>query len=192
MIVAATFYAGKIRDAIRAAKFEGNPADIEVIAQAMYPCLKKLHKTFAAYIPIPTTKERQISRGYNLPTRLCEFLATQYRAPIMTLALTRNDTPTQYGLSEDDRRENTNLFSPGPEISVILGTDPPITTPPVLIVDDVIATGTTFSQAMKIMADHKIPCTCLAAAMSPRAAHNFDEELNAVKLPNPSKKLAAK
>lgn len=165
MIIAATFYSGNIRDAIRAAKFDKNPARLHLVAEAMYHSIDSLKFDF--YIPIPTTDERLKARGYNIPSLLTKFLAQRKRKPINEFTLTRNSGPTQYGITPEQRRDNQNMFSPGKSIFSFKNST-------ALIIDDVVATGTTFDNATNILGQHGIHCICLAAAMSPRTPHYSD------------------
>lgn len=120
-------------------------------------------------VPVPLHRRRLASRGYNQAERIARGVSRALGFPVHTSLLRRvRHDSAQAKASEDDRRNRANPFAArgGPRRRVIL-------------VDDVITTGTTLAQAAKslIEAGHH-PQLMLAVARQPRR-HDGDRD-NAV------------
>ena len=161
-ILAPFFYAGAIRDAIRAAKFARDPRGLKIMAAQIRQ--KIAHLQFDTIVPIPTTAERLNARGFNLPDIIADEIKRDDTAIVHALA--RNNGQTQYGTDTHQRLANAlTLFRVrGNEARRLTGKK-------TLIIDDVTATGATLLAAYNLLAPYTHILHCLAAARSPRAKH---------------------
>lgn len=94
--------------------------------------------------PIPLHPRRLRARGFNPAAVLARSLARELRAPFDPVALRRvRDTPSQTGLDRHQRRRNVRgAFSAGERVR------PPAR---VWLVDDVVTTGSTLSEAARVL-----------------------------------------
>ena len=95
-----------------------------------------------AIFPLPLARERYLERGYNQVEIFTKALALYCGWPHATTWLQRaKNTPTQVGLSFEERKENmTYAFSA--EVGLISGKR-------ILLMDDVMTTGASMNSAAK-------------------------------------------
>lgn len=117
--------------------------------------LQKLSVQFI--VPVPLHWWRRIERGYNQSTVLAEGLARELKLPCRPGWLRRvRHTPKQTGQTPARRRENVrNAFRAG-KCAAMRGAA-------VLLVDDVLTTGTTCSEAAKALRKAGASRICVAA-----------------------------
>lgn len=97
-------------------------------------------------IPIPLHPRRKRSRGFNQSELLANFLGAAFRIPVAFDSLRRTkNTPPQVSLENDEkRRENiTNAFSVIDAQAIAKKT--------ILLVDDVVTSGATLSEAARVL-----------------------------------------
>lgn len=94
-------------------------------------------------VPMPTTLLHRLDRGYNPSALLARHLSKRIGKPYLKGILLRRGHPKrQAGLSEDDRRKNVKGTFRVRKGDVLRGKT-------VLLVDDVLTTGSTLSEAAK-------------------------------------------
>ena len=98
-------------------------------------------------VPVPTTAERLAVRGYNQAELLARRLASGLGVPVCPALRRSGGRPSQTSLASEARRENVRgVFTPAPGRAPVLeGKD-------VLLVDDVLTTGATASEAARTLA----------------------------------------
>lgn len=98
-------------------------------------------------IPVPITEQRRQERGYNQSELLCEGISSITGTPVVTEALLRTKfQDSQTTLNEAMRRENVvDAFA--------LGDTTKIEGKHVVIVDDIVTTGSTLLECMFVMKD---------------------------------------
>lgn len=135
-------YEDEVREAVAAYKYRGEPWRVTVFAQAL---VSLLEEDVTWLVPVPLHKKRKQERGYNQSALLCKALSKLYPVQVANQALIRQvDTPHQVGLSKTERRQNLqNAFAPGPDFNKLTGH--------VILVDDVLTTGTTLRSCMTIV-----------------------------------------
>jgi ComF family protein len=96
--------------------------------------------------PVPLSAARQAERGYNQATLLARPLALATGLAYQPQALRKiRETPSQVGLSADQRRDNVQgVFWANPGI---------VLDKSVLVVDDVITSGATFGACVQALID---------------------------------------
>ena len=138
LLVAST-YAGIMRRLIIDFKFKGKLSYGEIISEIMIEKLleRNLSEVVLTFVPMHPRRERE--RGYNQSKILAETIAKKLDLKCQEVFEKVKDTKFQVGLKKDQRQENLkNAFAvkKAPE--------------EIIIVDDVITTGTTISELVKV------------------------------------------
>jgi competence protein ComFC len=116
-------------------------------------------EVFQLMLPIPLHKVRQRERGYNQSERVCEGLYESLAIPIQKDILVRKRyTRTQTDLSAEERQDNMrDVFR--------VRRPERIKSKSVLIVDDVVTTGSTMNSCAKVLKEagaRTVVCIALA------------------------------
>lgn len=148
---------GMVQHLLVKAKFNGKPWINGYLMRLMLPELERQGWPYDidAIIPVPQHWLRMLSRGYNQVTPIAEELSKAWCMPILANCLYRSRyVRSQIGLTHEDRIHhldgvfavrNTDLITSLPSRR-LPGYNP--TAPPhVLLVDDVLTTGTTVYSA---------------------------------------------
>lgn len=143
-------YSESCRAVIHALKYHGNPDVGDWLGwfMAMKTILSPGLPDDAAIIPVPLHPKRLRERGYNQSERIARGFAgaSGHRVETGLLVRTRA-TATQTKLGEDERRENVrNVFR--------YAAEQPLDGQPVIIVDDVLTTGSTISECARTLKEH--------------------------------------
>ena len=102
-------------------------------------------KNFDAVVPIPLNKRKERERGYNQSDFIARGIASVIRIPVVNTVLRRvKYTVTQTRLNAEQRKEN---MSEAFEIS----NGSLVREKHILLVDDVITTGSTIQEAAKVL-----------------------------------------
>lgn len=149
-------------DLLHALKYEGWP----VVAAVLGRRLAHLAPKADAVVAVPTTPERERSRGYNQAALLAHEVALARGIPRLDALTRRAGRGSQIALQAADRRANVeDAFAPGPAARRLPDTDH------VILVDDVLTTGATASAAASALGGLGVrSVTLLAVARTlPRA-----------------------
>lgn len=139
-------YEGEVREAIAKFKYRGEPWR----AQAYGALLAEvLPADTACLVPVPLAPDRWAERGYNQAALLCREIAKNRDLVVLERALVRKPGPGhQVGLSFSARKANLkNAFAPGPEFDRLQA--------PVVVVDDVLTSGATLAECIKVLHKHR-------------------------------------
>jgi ComF family protein len=134
--------ASPVDDLVHALKYEGWPE----LAASMGSDLAKVplarEDAASVVVPVPTTAERLRRRGYNQAELLAASFAERTGRPLCRAALVRQaEGRSQTELTPAERRANVRgVFAPGRSHDGVVGAR-------VLLVDDVLTTGSTASEA---------------------------------------------
>lgn len=147
MAMAAGSYEGCLKESIHRLKYQGRRDLVPVLAELMVEVARQ-HPGFLesqAVLPVPISPVRLRQRGFNQAELLARHVAKQMELPVLSGTIIKPvDTPPQTGLSGQQRRQNLKdsfkVVSPGD-----------ITGKTILLVDDVITTGSTVSTIAEIL-----------------------------------------
>ena len=114
----------------------------ERMAQSAIP--RELVSAPYLIVPIPTTRRRARTRGYNQARLLAEVLADRVDMPLVDALERRHGGPTQVGLHPAERRANVKRA-----FTVRADARTTLTGARVLLVDDVLTTGSTAIEAAR-------------------------------------------
>jgi len=139
-VFAAGLYRGPLRRAVLDLKHGARTASVPALAEVMQRAWSG--RPPDALVPIPPEPRRRRRRGLHVPGLLAEGLARGLGVPArFDLLVPARRLATQKNLSRDERRENVRgAFQSGS----VRGLD-------VLLVDDVMTTGSTLSEAARVL-----------------------------------------
>lgn len=141
-------YKDEIRHAIVQMKFSAMPYQAENLILLLC-CDGRAYtfiKQFDIIVPIPSTEQKRKSRGYDVPLLLAKSLHKTTKIPLAPQGtlIKIKETPDQVGLTAQQRRDNLkNAFC--------VQNSTELKDKKVLLVDDVMTTGTTLKEAAKEM-----------------------------------------
>lgn len=144
--VAVMEYSGAGREMIRDLKFRNHPELARPLAML---AVEKLHESslvFDVIVPIPLHWQRKLSRSYNQSELLASIIAGETGKPLVHGLKRIYPTPRQSGLKKELRQKNMKRAL-AVKNSSFAGKQ-------VLLVDDVLTTGTTLSTAAKVLMDN--------------------------------------
>lgn len=154
------FYkAGALQKIIHEFKYKQN-ADLAVFMGKLYGNELKSSdflKGVDYLIPIPLHPKRQKTRGYNQAEEICKGISEITDIPICTTAIERAiNNPSQTKHSKTERWKNVD--------GIFASTNNPnLKGKKILLVDDVITTGSTIEAIVKCFAEDEVPTINIAA-----------------------------
>lgn len=106
---------------------------------------QKVYASKPILVPIPLHSQRLRKRGYNHAKLLAEGLSKKLDLKVLEILERTKDTKSQFGLKLDDRKKNLkNAFSILPNTSITRHHN-------ILLVDDILTTGSTLLEAARIL-----------------------------------------
>lgn len=149
IVYSMTIYTDTMMKMIRGLKYHQKKELAYYIAKLMHDYWKELHEDKEEYIivPVPMHKTREKQRGYNHMNLIAQEFAklSGYEINTNLIYRTKNTTP-QYALSKAERESNLkNAFDINTKnIKLLTGKK-------ILILDDIITTGTTISEMVSTL-----------------------------------------
>ena len=135
------YYTGDVRQSLHRYKFQGAAAYYRIYAELMAACVKEHGLTADLVTWVPLSRKRLRSRGYDQARLLAEEVAGRLGLPCeQTLEKIRNN-PAQSGTSGAEERQK-NVLGVYRAVTSFAGEH-------VLLVDDIVTTGATLSEAAK-------------------------------------------
>jgi ComF family protein len=156
--VAVLTYDGAGRELVARLKYRNARSTIRWLATRMAALVDRGDIDVVTWVP--TTADRRRRRGFDQAELLARSIARQLRRPCRRL-LTRGAGPPQTGRSMQERR-----------VGPVLAAKPNGRSPRVLLVDDVITSGTTITVAARALRASGVGHVCVvAAARTPLKRH---------------------
>ena len=160
--VSPLFYRGHVRDSIHRFKFYRCQFYSSPYAQLIEECLHEHPDIMFDYITwVPLSKKRYRKRGYDQARCLAEALARRLNVPIWGMLKKTRDTKAQSMLKDKSQRR-ANIAG---AYTLSHGID--ITGMNILLIDDVVTTGSTLSECAKVLllgGAERIYCATVAKA----------------------------
>jgi ComF family protein len=144
-------------DLVHALKYEGWPELADTMGRELAKIELPDDDRSSVVVPVPTTSKRRRQRGYNQAELLAESFAARTGRPIRRALVRRSEGRSQTALTPAERRENVRgVFAPSAAEGDVAGTR-------VLLVDDVLTTGATASEAAAALVSRGASCVTLVA-----------------------------
>ncbi|PKO02933.1 MAG: hypothetical protein CVU43_05230 [Chloroflexi bacterium HGW-Chloroflexi-5] len=163
-----TSHTGPTRKAIHALKYKRNLVIGRILAQPLIEMIEKSGWQIDLVVPIPLSKTRMRTRGYNQAALISRYLATSLNIQHSTNCVKRvRDTSTQIDM--DVNKRFTNL------LDAFYANPATLKKRNILIVDDVITTGATMHNCAKAILNagaEKIYCLSVARAILRHEKHH--------------------
>jgi len=148
-------YDGGLRDLVHLLKFQQVRPAAAVLGRMLAETIAKLEPAMPvgriAVVPVPLHTRKQAQRGFNQAEIVARAALKQLSRPerfhlCTGVLLRRRDTGSQIGLTSHQRRENLRgaFAVPTSDSSRILDRD-------ILLIDDVLTTGTTASECARVL-----------------------------------------
>ena len=135
------YYTGDVRQSLHRYKFQGAAAYYRIYAELMAACVREHGLTADLVTWVPLSRRRLRRRGYDQARLLAEEVAGRLALPCeQTLEKIRNN-PAQSGTSGAEERQK-NVLGVYRAVTSFAGEH-------VLLVDDIVTTGATLSEAAK-------------------------------------------
>jgi len=149
-------YAGGIRKAVHRLKFGETPRNASVLVDLSYPLLENFlneqsgYKFFSKYdiiVPAPLHPKRKRQRGYNQSELVAARLSYHMKIPVLKNVLVKRvNTVPQSRLTREERLKNLVGVFDVTKPELICGRR-------ILLVDDIMTTGSTLEQCARMLAD---------------------------------------
>lgn len=157
------YYTGALRDSFHRYKFGGRWHYSRVYAQWMWDCLRSRESVpFDCITWVPISRLRYLRRGYDQSGRLARGVAGHSGLPRKPLLEKIRNNPAQSGThSAEERRENTQGVYRLRRGAEVRGKR-------ILLVDDIITTGSTLEEASRVLHEAgAAEVCCLTLARTP-------------------------
>lgn len=126
-------------------KFGGKPYFSNTMAKLMANKYKSINWDCDIVLPVPISKKRMKTRGYNQSLLLASVVSKEIGKPLSDEVLSKiHDTHDQVGLGYDDRQNNLNGSIVANNKQLIKGKN-------VLLIDDVMTTGATANVCAEVL-----------------------------------------
>ncbi len=146
-------YDGGLRDLIHLLKFQQVRPAAAVLGRMLAETIAGVEKAMPvgtiAVVPVPLYKRKQAQRGFNQAEAIARAALKQLSRPkrfelTTGVLVRRRETGSQIGLTSHQRRENLRGAFAVKDPTRILGRD-------ILLIDDVLTTGTTASECARVL-----------------------------------------
>jgi len=146
-------YDGGLRDLIHVLKFQQVRPAAQFLGRVLAETIANLEQAMPvgtiAVVPVPLHKRKQAQRGFNQAEMIARVVVKQLSRPkrfelCTGILVRRRDTGSQIGLTSHQRRENLGGAFAVDDPTRILKRD-------ILLIDDVLTTGTTASECARVL-----------------------------------------
>lgn len=148
---AAGLYEGVVKDALYSLKYTGRRSLAAPMGQLMARSVVEdgRYRSLEVIVPVPLAEGRLRRRGFNQSGLLARELGKWLKVRVEEALVRTKDTDSQ---AKKGRRER--LYNLQGAFAMAFGQD--LTGKRVLLVDDVLTTGTTLNQCTKVLMDHGV------------------------------------
>ena len=162
-------YRGTLREAIHSFKYKDNLALGDHFAPFLIDLLNGKKWNFDLVVPVPLSRERRKERGYNQSALLSRPIARYFGVEFSSSSLIRvKDTGSQINRS---RRERIEFVK-----DAFLGNPAKLKGRNVLLVDDIITTGSTINHCSKALVDAGVTSVmAISLAKTQLPKHNRED-----------------
>ena len=142
------WYRDEVRESFHRYKFEGRDFYAPVYGRLMAQCVRdRLGLDFDLVVWAPLSRKRRRQRGYDQAELLARVLAQELDKPVLSALRKVRDTPEQSSLDDDDARTRNAA-------GAYEAADPDgLAGRRVLLVDDIVTTGSTLSACARVLLD---------------------------------------
>ena len=146
-------YEGGLRDLIHVLKFQQVRPAAAVLGRILAQTMASMEQTMPvgtiAVVPVPLHARKQAQRGFNQAEMIARAALQELSRPkrfdlCSTVLVRRRETGSQIGLTGHQRRENLRGAFAVSDAARILKRD-------ILLIDDVLTTGTTASECARVL-----------------------------------------
>jgi ComF family protein len=143
-------YDGPVRRAIQRFKYNGEFKRGEDLGERLADMLSERKllpiDSVAGIVPVPLHPRRLRARGFNQSEILAQCIASRFEKPVLSLVERRQDTTPQVRLRAEERIQNVEKA-----FAVDSGDSVQMPDGPLIIVDDVMTTGSTISAVASVL-----------------------------------------
>jgi competence protein ComFC len=137
-------YTGPLRQAILRLKYHRDVAMGEILSRPLVTFIVNMKWPIDLVVPVPASLARMRERGYNQVSLLVRPIGLGLNIPYRSQALSKvRETRSQVGLTAEERHQNVkDVFQAEPKF---------VSGRTVLIVDDILTTGSTIEECSKAL-----------------------------------------
>lgn len=153
-VIPTFYYSGNARNAIASLKFKGNKQSSKVLAEYMAEAYNRIPNalegiSFDIIVPVPMHASGMRARGYNQAELLAKELSKLLQIPMCSNVIYKTKkNKTQHNLQRDKRKANVSGIYSLDKAANVVGKN-------ILLVDDVLTTGTTASECANVLKQGK-------------------------------------
>ncbi|MBO8137691.1 MAG: ComF family protein [Desulfotomaculum sp.] len=139
-------YAGPLKEAVHRLKYQGKKQLAQPLGRLMVQQVtgEMLYRRVDMVVPIPVTGEKLRNRGFNQARLLARVVAGGLDKPLADILVKYRDTVPQAQLNRQEREKNTrDTFKLAKNVNIYQKK--------LLLIDDVITTGSTISAAADVL-----------------------------------------
>ena len=160
--VSPLFYRGAVRDSVLKFKFGGRESNAGLYGRLIADCLSSHPDIkFDLITWVPLSRRRMRSRGYNQAQAIAESVAVSTNVPLWKTVKKVRHTPAQSSLADKSQRR-ANISG-----AFVMEKSVDVTDLSILIIDDVVTTGSTLSECARVLlmsGAERVYCATLAKA----------------------------
>jgi ComF family protein len=146
-----------VEDLVHALKYEGWPELADTMGHELARLRLPDEDASSLVVPVPTTGKRRRQRGYNQAELLAERFAARTGRRLRRALVRRSEGRSQTSLTPAERRENVR------GVFVASAVEGDVAGARVLLVDDVLTTGATASEAASALVAMGASCVTLVS-----------------------------
>lgn len=143
--VSPLYYEGRVRDALLRYKFSGAAAYSRIFGKIMAKCIDETQISCDIITWVPLSGKRLRERGYDQAKLLADIVSEELKIPCMCALKKIRNTPAQSGIKDPGQRRK-NVAG-----AYVLADTDPVSGKRVLLVDDIVTTGETLSEAASVL-----------------------------------------